>query len=141
MKMAFIVKKLLVISCLLLLTTNSSAANADEYLKLLENEAEQTKIDSGENVESVIKNTTTKKTATENNPEKKWQGKCGLLETPLPPNLQHKEFTSYLKKCAVGSYVFYQRLSQISKYSVYDKYKKNINIKMDNLREYILKKY
>jgi len=129
------IKKTIVVSCVIIfLSSDNVVAVDDDYMKLLESEAEDTMLDRG-----VKQINNANNAARINTVKKDWLGKCDPAGEAVPSNLLWEEFSSYLKQCAVGSFVFYQRLKLNSQYSVYEKYKKRGTVKLEVLRKYILK--
>lgn len=113
------------------LVSNNVAANKNDYLELLNNEAEETRLDSGSNHGHNSQQTV----------EKYWPGECDYTTEQMPPGILWEEFSSYLKRCSIGSYVFYKKLKPGSQYSVYKYYKKTKNLKLQSLQSYVLNNF
>jgi len=112
-------------------------ANDDEYLSLLEAEAENTSLDSGKSIEKIRTN----RKLPINVKNKEWLGQCGSIGSVLPSNIQREEFFSYLEQCSMTTFSLYRRLDNSVQHSVYKKYAETSSIKVSTLRKEILKVY
>jgi hypothetical protein len=81
-------------------------ADDDDYMRMLEAEAEDSTVDQGISTEddNIIQGHTAEKA------ERTWPGECNYTVDILPPDLVEDEFSSYLKQCVMASFTFYRRL-------------------------------
>jgi hypothetical protein len=127
-------KSFLTVLRTLFLMYSFSAIAADDYMSLLEAEAEGSELDHGGQLEAGG----TKYKDPAGLVERKWQGECDYAADVLPTDLVHEEFASYMKKCTLSIFVYYRKLDADSKNLVYEKYKKTIPIKLSSLRKAVL---
>ena len=133
--MAVFNKALINVLCItFLLCTFNAAASDDEYMKLLEAEAEESVLDQTGQRESndTLHNNITKKN---------WVGECDYIDDILPLGLVWEEFSSYLKQCSLSTFAFYRRLDMNLQRSVYENYSKSASAELNVLRQEILKHY
>ena len=132
----------IVLHLLLLLFSSAAMADDMDYMKLLESEATTTRIDRGEKstqTPTTVISATGAETA--GIVTGKWQGYCVYTNDDVPSDLDTEEFSAYLKQCARGTFVFYQRLVGKLKTAVYVNYKHSSPVKLTTLREDILKHF
>ena len=103
----------------LVLLLNAGNVAADDYLNMLEAEADDLSLDrSGQLKKNKQANTTNKESIT----KKKWKWEGELQEDALPLGLAQDEFATLLKQRFYGTFVFYRRLNHINQANVYKKY-------------------
>ena len=119
-----------------LLCSFEAKSNADdEYLKMLEGEAEDVKLDQSsqlKNKEQINKDSTDGITKT----DWKWDG--DLEGDALPKGLAHDEFATMLKQHFYGTFVFYRKLNSVDQETVYYHYTKSSSAGLDSIRDDIL---
>lgn len=136
--MEYFSRKIIVIICILLpLCSYDVVASDDEYMRMLEGEAADTVVDTG----GKSKINSADVTAVVNVVKKNWVGECDYNNETVPANLLQGEFSSYLKQCASGTYVFYRRLELKSKNLVFENYKEITSVTLFTLRNDILKTF
>ena len=118
--------------CAMIIVCSQDVIANDDYLSLLEAEAENTSLDSGKS----IKKSRTNQKPPINVKNKEWLGECGL-----PENIQREEFSSYLEQCSMTTFSLYRRLDNSVQHSVYKKYAETSSVKVSTLRKEILKVY
>ncbi len=118
-----------------MIASPDAIADDDDYMKILETEAENSTVDQGVSTESynVIQGHTVERA------ERTWLGECNYTVDILPPDLVKEEFSSYLKQCVMASFTFYRRLEPGAKSLIYKDYKKSTLVKLSTLRKNILK--
>lgn len=129
--MAFFGRSVFNIVIVLLSTFN---AQADDYLKMLESEAEEVKLDqSGQLKEKEhISDDDSGITKTDWN----WEG--DMNGDVLPPGLARDEFATLLKQHFYGTFVFYRKLNSIDQNTIYHHYKKSSPAELEPIRQDIL---
>lgn len=129
--MAFFGRSVFNIVIVLLSTFN---AQADDYLKMLESEAEDVKLDqSGQLKEKEhISDDDSGITKTDWN----WEG--DMNGDVLPPGLARDEFATLLKQHFYGTFVFYRKLNSIDQNTIYHHYKKSSPAELEPIRQDIL---
>ena len=117
------------------LCSSMAIATDDEYLKMLEGEAEDLTLDqSGQ-----LKETKTEsKNSTEGIVKKDWKWEGDLNGDILPPGLAQDEFATLLKDNFYGSFVFYRKLNTNDQKTVYYHYTKASTAHLDVIRQDIL---
>jgi len=106
----------------------------DDYLLMLEAEAENLRLDQGGQHGSENKRRNQQFVVA----EKKWQGECDFAENVLLLGVPHEEFSSYLKQCSLSLFVYYRRLDTGSQALVFEKYKNASPIKFSSLKKTIV---
>ena len=110
-------------------------ATDDEYLKMLEGEAEDLELDkSGQLKEKEQAD----KSATEAITKKNWKWEGDLQGDILPPGLAQDEFTTLLKQNFYGSFAFFNKLNSIDQQTVYLHYTKASPAHLEAIRQDIL---
>ena len=117
----------------ILLCSQNVIASEDNYLSLLEAEAENSRLDSGES--------DNKHHVAINVENKDWLGECGSIDDVLPSNIGQEEFSSYLEQCSMTTFSLYRRLDSDSQQSVYKSYVSTASLKVSELRKKIFKHY
>lgn len=118
----------------LIFSFQASAAD-DEYLKMLEGEAEDLELDqSGQLNDVKTESNSSQEVITKK--DWKWEGK--LDGDVLPPGLAQDEFASLLKDNYYGSFVFYRKLNSNDQKTVYYHYTKASPARLDAVRQDIL---
>ncbi len=113
----------------------SAIATDDEYLKMLEGEAEGVQLDqSGQLKDTKLENNS----STEGIVKKDWKWEGELEGDVLPPGLAQDEFATILKQNFYGSFVFYRKLNSIDQQTVYYHYTKASPANLDAIRQDIL---
>ena len=113
----------------------TAVAADDEYLKMLEGEAEDLKLDeSGQLKEDEQADDG----SSENLTKKDWKWEGDLQGDVLPPGLAQDEFATILKQNFYGSFVFYKKLNSIDQQTVYYHYTKASPAHLDTIRQDIL---
>lgn len=118
-----------------LLFSFEASSSDDEYLRMLEGEAEDVRLDQSGQLkekEPIDMESTDGITKT----EWKWEG--DLDGDVLPEGLTHDEFAAVLKQHFYGSYVFYRKLNSVDQSTVYYHYTKSSAAALDSIREDIL---
>ena len=117
----------------------TSPAIADDYLKMIEGEAEELSLDkSGQIVSQQASehNSTDVVTRT----DWKWDG--DLEENKVPPGLAQDEFATFLQDRYYGTFVFYRKLSTVDQNTVYYHYSQTSQADsmadLDSIRQDIL---
>jgi len=134
--MAFSSQSVFNILCItVLLASFGAAASDDEYLKMLEGEAEDVQLDqSGQLKEKQKINKDSMDSITKTN--WKWEG--DLEGDVLPAGLAQDEFASLLKQHFYGTFVFYRKLNSVDQETVYYHYTKASTAELDSIRQDIL---
>lgn len=119
-----------------LLCSFEARSNADdEYLKMLDGEAEDVKLDQS----SQIKNKKQiKAVSTDSITKTDWKWDGDLEGDVLPKGLAHDEFAALLKQHFYGTFVFYRKLTSVDQENVYYHYTKSSSANLDSIRENIL---
>jgi hypothetical protein len=111
------------------------AVAGDDYMQLLEAEAEELELDQSSQIQK-NKPVETGSTASIKKTDWKWDG--DLENTVLPSGLTQDEFASLLKQHFYGTFVFYRKLTSIDKQTVYYHYTKASSADLDIIRKDIL---
>lgn len=115
------------------------ASNNDNYIKLLESEAVETRLDQGSGLnqknvpKDAVSNVSVRALA-----NKEWHGECDYVKDTVSSDVIEEEFHSFVKQCAMGTFIYYRQLDFNSKHSVYKNYKLSIPMRLKTLRENIL---
>jgi len=124
------------VCAIILLFASSSAMASDDYMKLLEAEAEGTSLDQSSDQRE---DKTTVISAGIDTEKKAWVGECDYAKDVLALGVVWEEFASYLKQCSLGTYVFYRRLEHDLQYTIYnDNYSKTAPTKLSRFKKAIL---
>ncbi len=134
--MAFFSRSVFNILCIaVLLCSFKAAANDDEYLKMLEGEAEDLKLDqSGQLKDKEQINKDSRDVITKTN----WEWEGDLEADGLPSGLAQNEFASLLKQRFYGTFAFYRKLNSVDQQTVYYHYSKEPSANLDSVRQDIL---
>lgn len=129
--MAFLSRSVSSIVIIFLSTFN---AQADDYLKMLESEAEDVKLDQSGQLKDKerISDDDSGITKTDWN----WEG--DMNGDVLPPGLARDEFATLLKQHFYGTFVFYRKLNSIDQNTIYHHYKKASPAELEPIRQDIL---
>jgi len=134
--MAFFSRLFINIFCLTaLLCSLKAMATDDEYLKMLEGEAEDLVLDKSGQLKDRKQ---ADKNATEDITKKDWKWEGELQGDILPPGLAQDEFATLLKQNFLGSFAFYQKLNSIDQQTVYHHYTKASPAHLEAIRQDIL---
>ena len=117
-----------------LLCSYKAVASDDEYLKMLEGEAEDVKLDQSGQLQDKEQIDTGTAGITKTN--WKWEG--DLEGDDLPPGLAQDEFATLLKQSFYGTFVFYRKLNSVDQQTVYYHYAKASPAALDSIRQDIL---
>jgi hypothetical protein len=111
-------------------------ATDDAYLKMLEGEAEDLKLDQSGQIQDqkVVEIKSAKDSLNKTN----WTWEGDLVGDILPPGLAQDEFASLLEQNFYGTFVFYRKLSSIDQQTVHYHYSKNQKAELDAIRQEIL---
>lgn len=126
------VLNILFISALLL--SFKAIATDDEYLKMLEGEAEDLKLDQSGQLKRTEDDTDSSADLT--NATWKWEG--DLEGNTIPKGLAQDEFGSLLKQNFYGTYVFFRKLNSVDQHTVYYHYTEAPQADLDSIRQEIL---
>jgi hypothetical protein len=126
---------------LVFLYSQNVIAGDDEYLSLLEAEAAESIIDSGEESSKNISKETREYKSVVNINLNDWSGECSSVENILPANIRWQDFSSYLAQCSMTTFSLYRRLDSNLKRSIYKHYSSTDLVKVNQLRKKILKIY
>ena len=131
--------RVVVVLVSLLFSMMSSTVRADDYLKMIEGEAEDLTLDkSGQivNQEQPAELSADDITRT----DWKWEG--DLQHNEIPPGLAQDEFATLLKQHYYGTFVFYRKLSSVDQNTVYYHYSQtseaDSRADLDSIRQDIL---
>lgn len=116
------------------LCSMQAAASDDAYLKMLEGEAEDLKLDQSGQLKQAESVEETTDTVTKT--DWKWEG--DLTADTMPAGLAQDEFSSVLKQNYYGTFVFYRKLNSVDQQTVYYHYTKSAKPDLDSIREHIL---
>lgn len=119
-----------------MLSTVNAVASDDAYLKMLEGEAEDVKLDQRGQLKDKETDDTKGTTQVITNTNWAWEG--NLEGDILPPDLAQDELAGLLKQRFYGTFVFYRRLSSIDQQMVYSHYQKISPADLDSIRQEIL---
>lgn len=113
------------------------SASDDEYLKMLEGEAEDLRLDQRGQLkgkEEVIDIQSSKESLSKTN----WTWEGDLEGDILPSGLAQNEFAALLEQNFYGTFVFYRKLSSIDRQTVHYHYSKKQKAELDSIRQEIL---
>ena len=117
-----------------LLCSYQAMASDDEYLRMLEGEAEDVKLDQSGQLKDKEKVNNDSSVITKTN--WKWEG--DLEGDNLPSGLAQDEFATLLKQSFYGTFVFYRKLNSVDQQTVYYHYSKASPAALDPIRQDIL---
>ncbi len=117
-----------------LLCSYQAMASDDEYLRMLEGEAEDVKLDQSGQLKDKEKVNNDSSVITKTN--WKWEG--DLEGDNLPSGLAQDEFATLLKQNFYGTFVFYRKLNSVDQQTVYYHYSKASPAALDPIRQDIL---
>ena len=112
-----------------------TAVSADDYLDMLEAEAEDVELDQSSQLkdkEQINKGSTDGITKTN------WTWEGDMVGDSLPPGLAQDEFATLLKHNFYGTFVFYRKLNTVDQRTVYYHYTKSSPAELDSIRDDIL---
>lgn len=117
-----------------LLCSYKAVASDDEYLKMLEGEAEDVKLDQSGQLKDTgqIDNSSSGITKT----NWKWEG--DLEGDTIPPDLAQDEFATLLKQNFYGTFAFYRKLNSVDQQTVFYHYSQSSPANLDAIRQDIL---
>ena len=123
-----------VLVVIVLLSTFNARASDDDYLKMLESEADDVKLDQSgqlkykeqlsEDDSGIIKTN--------------WNWEGDMNGDVLPPGLAQDEFATLLKQHFYGTFVFYRKLNSVDQNTIYYHYKKKSPAELEPIRQDIL---
>lgn len=117
-----------------LLCSYGAVASDDEYLKMLEGEAEDAHLDKSGQLKEKEQINTSASGITKTN--WKWEG--DMVGDNLPLGLAQDEFATLLKQNFYGTFVFYRKLNSIDQQTVYYHYSKTSPAALEPIRQDIL---
>ncbi|NOQ87588.1 MAG: hypothetical protein GQ550_01575 [Gammaproteobacteria bacterium] len=117
-----------------MLCSYEAVASDDEYLKMLEGEAEDVKLDQSGQLKD--KEQIDKGSAVITKTNWKWEG--DLEGDNLPPGLAQNELATLLEQHFYGTFVFYRKLNSVDQQTVYYHYSKATPAALDSIRQDIL---
>jgi len=123
-----------IVVVIVLLCTFNAQASADDYLKMLESEAENVKLDQSGQLKD-------KEQASEEDSaltKKNWNWEGDIDSNALPPGLAQDEFATLLKQNFYGTFVFYRKLNTVDQNTIYYHYKKVSHAALESIRQDIL---
>ena len=133
--MAFFSRSFFNILCIaVLLCSFTAMAAEDEYLKMLEGEAEDVHLDQSGQLKGKEKIDPSNSGITKT--DWKWEG--DMEGDTLPPGLAQDEFATLLKQNFYGTFVFYRKLNSVDQQTVYYHYSKTSPAALDSVRQDIL---
>lgn len=133
--MAFFTRSVLNILCIAaLLCSYKAIASDDEYLKMLEGEAEDVQLDKSGQLKEKEQTNESSSVITKTN--WKWEG--DLEGNTLPPGLAQDEFALLLKQNFYGTFAFYRKLNSVDQETVFYHYSKTSTAELDSIRQDIL---
>ncbi len=109
-------------------------ASGDDYLKMLESEAEDVKLDQSGQLKE-------KEQLSENNSgitKTNWNWEGDMDGDVLPTGLAQNEFATLLKQHFYGTFVFYRKLNSVDQNTIYYHYKKALPAELEPIRQDIL---
>lgn len=118
-----------IISIAALLYSFNIVAADDEYLKMLEGEAQELELDKSGQLKQQAD-----KADAEDYASKNWD----YDGNTFPSGLAQEEFVSFLKQNFYGSYAFFSKLNSIDQQTVYYHYKKASPAHLDDIRQDIM---
>ena len=134
--MAFFSRTVINISSVtILLFSLKVVATDDDYMKMLEAEAEDLEVDKSGQLEFKEQ---TNKSSTDSLIKENWKSEGVLEGDILPPGLAQDEFVTVLKQNFYGSFVFYRKLNSIDQKTIYYHYTKASPAYLDPIRQTIL---
>jgi hypothetical protein len=110
-------------------------ATDDEYLRMLEGEAEDLSLDQSGQLDAIK---TDDESSTEDVTKKQWKWEGDLDGDVLPDALTQDQFTTLLKDNFYGSFVFFRKLNSNDQKTVYYHYTKASPAHLDVIRQDIL---
>ena len=117
-----------------LLCSYGAVASDDEYLKMLEGEAEDVKLDQSGQIQEKEQVDSDSSVITKTN----WKWEDDLEGDNLPPGLAQDEFATLLQQNFYGTFVFYRKLNSVDQQTVYYHYSKASPAALDPIRQDIL---
>ena len=117
-----------------LLCSFQAKSSDDDYLKMLEGEAEDVKLDQSGQLKD--KEGINKDASGITKTNWKWEG--DMESDVLPKGLAQDEFATVLKQNFYGSFVFYRKLNSIDQSTVYYHYTKSSSADLESIRQDIL---
>ncbi len=123
-------------TCLALLVFScGSSAGEDDYLKMLEGEAEEVSLDSSGQLKKheALSREEAKVVLKED-----WEWEGEIDSEYMPPGLAQDEFATYLKQYFYGTFVFYRKLTPPDRDRIFAEYDRLRKPRLDALRDNIL---
>jgi len=122
------------LAVVMLLCGLNTAVKANDYLDMLEAEAEDVRLDQS----SQLKDKEQVNDSTDGITKTHWVWEGDLVGNNLPPNLAQDEFSALLKQNFYGTFVFYRKLNSVDQRTVYYNYTKSSKADLDSIRDDIL---
>lgn len=129
--MACINRSVLLMSGILMLFSSNVFAE-DDYLKMLESEAEDLELDQSGQINDTKRDAVVNK---DNITKADWTWDGELEGNILPAGLAQNEFASLLKQQFYGTFVFYRKLNSNDQKTVYYHYSKSPKPDLDDVRK------
>jgi hypothetical protein len=134
--MEFFDRALTALSCItVLLFSLSAVATDDDYLKMLEQEANGLEVDKSGQLGNTEQNDNT---TIEGLIKENWTSDGVLRGDEIPSGLTQDEFVGLLKQNFYGSYIFFTKLNSIDQQTVYYHYTKASPAYLESIRQDIL---
>jgi hypothetical protein len=118
----------------ILLSIFNAQASDNDYLKMLESEAKDAKLDQSGQLKD-------KEQASEENSaitKRNWNWKGDIDSESLPSGLAQDEFATLLKQNFYGTFVFYRKLNSVDQNTIYYHYAKASPAALEPVRQDIL---
>jgi len=124
-----------ILTVIMLLCGLSTVVKADDYLKMLEAEAEDVRLDQSSQLKDKEQ---ANMDSTDGITKTNWKWEGDLSGNNLPSGLAQDEFATLLKHSFYGTFVFYRKLNSVDQRTVYYHYTKSSNADLDSIRDDIL---
>ena len=119
---------------IVMLSTFNALASNDDYLNMLESEADDVKLDQSGQLKDKEQVSEENSVATIKN----WNWEGDIDSDALPPGLAQDEFATLLKQNFYGTFVFYRKLNSVDQNTIYYHYKKSSPAALEPIRQDIL---
>ena len=132
-------RRFIIFNSLVALTVSvagKAIASDDDYLKMLEGEAQDLVLDQKGQLQEDNADKVTSKKTTGVRDAFSWQG--SLQGDNLPKGLKREEFESVLQDNFYGTFLFFKKLNSADKQTVYYRYTKAESTNLENVRKNIL---
>ena len=119
---------------IVLLSTFNAQASDNDYLKMLESEAEDVKLDQSGQLKDKEQVSEENSAITKRN----WNWQGDIDSDALPSGLAQDEFATLLKQNFYGTFVFYRKLNSVDQNTIYYHYKNASPAALEPVRQDIL---